>query len=310
MSDIIANFAPIAVFAYKRPHHIVQLLQSLKACPEHAHSPITIYCDGPRSEADMDLVHKTRMAIKEYAPAHAVIIEREQNLGLADSIITGVTENCYQYGRVIVLEDDLDLSPYALDYFNRALNQYQHDEKVMHIAGYMFPVDKSGLPESFFYREMSCWGWATWQRAWQHFEPDAEKSLALIEADPQKAKEFNIDNSTDYVGMLKAHIHGVINSWAVRWYASAFLRGGLALHAREPFTSNTGNDGTGEHCTVTSVYDVYVRKHAFNDQWPPHSVLNKKAFRRIRDFWQDQRAQPDTIRRITRKIRIMWERIV
>lgn len=306
----MTDFAPIAIFAYKRPHHVAAVLAALKACPEHASSPVTIYCDGPRSEADRQLVEETRLSIKTHAPAHAVIIEREYNMGLADSIITGVTEMCAQYGRVIVLEDDLDLSPYALDYFNRALERYQHEENVMHIAGYMFPVNKEGLPDAFFYREMSCWGWATWQRAWQYFEPDAEKSLALIEADPEKIKDFNIDNSTGYTDMLKAHIGGVINSWAVRWYASAFLRGGLALHAREPFTSNTGNDGTGEHCTVTTVYDVNVRKTPFSGAWPKQIVLNKKAFRRIRDFWQDLRAQPGIIARLLRDIRFCWEKVL
>jgi len=62
---------------------------------------------------------------------------------------------------------------------NNALNMYEDDKQVMHISGYFFPI-KNKLPSTFFYNLASCWGWATWQRAWQYYNPDAKFLFAEI----------------------------------------------------------------------------------------------------------------------------------
>ena len=141
------------------------------------------------------------------------IIERDENRGLADSIISGVTEIVNRYGRIIVLEDDLVLSSQFLNYMNDALEIYKDSEKVMHISGYMFPV-KGELPETFFYRTTSCWGWATWKRAWDSFEPDSNKLLNIIK-DKGLKRKFDIEGSTGHYKMLQMQSKGKVNSWAV-----------------------------------------------------------------------------------------------
>src|SRR5689334_7464170 len=102
--------APIAVFAYNRPAHIARALRALARCPELAASPVTIYCDGPKSPDGRAKTEATRKTVREVAPPHAKIVERDENLGLARSIRTGVGELCAEHGRAIVLEDDLEVS--------------------------------------------------------------------------------------------------------------------------------------------------------------------------------------------------------
>ena len=97
------------------------------------------------------------------------IIERDINMGLSKSIITGVTEICDKYGKVIVLEDDHVTSPYFLQYMNDGLRAYEHDEDVISIHGYIYPLGDK-LPETFFIRGADCWGWATWKTSWAIYE--------------------------------------------------------------------------------------------------------------------------------------------
>ena len=152
------TLSPIALFVYNRPHHTRKTLESLMANAELSDSPLYVFCDGAKRKKDIPLVQATRELIRSYELDNATIIEREENMGLANSIITGVTELCNKYGRVIVVEDDLYLSPYFLKYMNTALDTYEEYDAVMHISGYLFPV-RGQLPDTFFYRATSCWGW-------------------------------------------------------------------------------------------------------------------------------------------------------
>ena len=248
------RLAPIAVFAYKRPRHIARLLRSLLENAECAASDVFIFCDGARGAPDREEVESTRAAVRAVAPRHATIIERDTNAGLASSIIAGVSRLTEEHGRAIVLEDDLVLSPYALRYFNDALDRYSDVETVMHVSAYMFPVERA-LPETFFYREATCWGWATWRRAWAKFEPDGRKILEYVRRHSMEY-EFDVRSSMGFLGMLQGQIEGRNNSWAIRWYGSMRMANGLALHPGQSLASNLGFDGTGEHCTETSLFEV------------------------------------------------------
>jgi hypothetical protein len=155
-------------------------------------------------------------------------------------------------GRAIVLEDDLVLSPGFLDYMNAALDMYADDSKVMHVSGYMFPVQRR-LPETFFFNSTSCWGWATWKRAWEHYEPRADVLLKEIER-RGKEQEFNIEGTHNFMKQLRDNVSGALSTWAVRWYASTFLQRGLCLHPGRSLVRNAGHDGSGEHCAFDATY--------------------------------------------------------
>ena len=70
------------------------------------------------------------------------IIERDRNFGLANNIIDGVTSIVNEFGRIIVLEDDLLTSPYFLKFMNEALSLYEDEERVISVHGYIYPIKK------------------------------------------------------------------------------------------------------------------------------------------------------------------------
>jgi hypothetical protein len=239
--------AAIVLFVYCRLQHTRSTIQSLQQNPECAESDLIIYSDAARTEAVLPQVQQVRDYCRGLQGFKSVrVIERERNLGLAKSIIGGVTETLEQYPQVIVLEDDLVLSPHFLRYMNDGLKTYQDDELVASIHGYCYPV-RQPLPATFFLRGADCWGWAVWRRSWQLFQADGTILLQQLQAQ-NLTREFDLGGAMGFTQMLRDQIAGRNDSWAVRWHASCFLAGRLTLYPGKSLVSNVGLDGSGEHC--------------------------------------------------------------
>ena len=180
------------------------------------------------------------------------ITEREHNWGLAKSIIEGVSSQIAIHGKVIVLEDDLITAPYFLKFMNDALEMYKDDEKVGHIQGCDFTQDTS-LPDTFFIKWTGSWGWATWERAWKHFNPDGKALLRQLE-ERKLTYKFDFNGKYGYTRMLRRQIEGKNNSWAIRWNASLFLDDMLSLNVGKSLVQNEGFDGSGTNCGGGGLY--------------------------------------------------------
>lgn len=241
------SYAPIALFIYRRPQHTRRTIEALKRCPEFGESPVFVFCDGPRKPADESAVLEARAVAREALNGHVELIEAPSNKGLAASIIKGVTRLCEQYGRVIVVEDDLAVAPQFLTFMNSALDRYAHEEKVMQISGHMFPVPSfSNRNEALFLPFTTSWGWATWARAWKFFDEDVT-GWERLEQDASLRRRFNLGGSFDCYDMLKLQLAGKIDSWAIRWYWSVFINNGLVLYPPRTLVNNEGFDGSGTH---------------------------------------------------------------
>lgn len=250
-----AKLSPVAVFAYNRPLHLEKTMQALSRNSFAAESDVIVFCDGAKGDHDIFLVEKTReVARKNYGFSSLQVFESSANKGLAESIIQGVSKICQEYGKIIVLEDDMESSPYFLEYMNEALDRYENDERVISAHGYIYPF-KEKLDQPFFLRGADCWGWATWKRGWSHFERDGEV-LAKEIGEKGLVREFNFDNSHDYYQMLLDFNEGKNNSWAIRWYASAFLKNKLTLYPHRSLIQNIGLDQSGTHCNETDQFQV------------------------------------------------------
>ena len=249
--------APIALFVYNRPWHMRQTIEALQKNELAEASELFIFSDGPKSGADKEKVLEAREYIKTITVfKSATLIERERNFGLAQSIITGVTEIINRYGRIIVLEDDMISSPYFLKFMNEALEFYREEEKVVCIHGYIYPI-KAKLPETFFLMGADCWGWATWKRGWDLLEADGKKLLNELKQ-RHLEKKFDINGAYPYTKMLEDQIRGKNNSWSVLWRASAFLKDRLMLHPGRSLIHNIGTDDSGTHRGKSSIFNTEV----------------------------------------------------
>lgn len=248
-----SKLAPIALFTFKRPEHTRRTLDALARNPEFAQSELHIFCDGSRRPDEDAAVQATREVARQFGHPRKTVHEAPANRGLAASIIDGVTRLCAAHGRVIVVEDDLAVAPVFLDFLNRSLDRYADDERVMQVSGHMFPVD---LPaeggDAVFLPFTTSWGWATWQRAWSHFDP-AMQGFDRVAGDAVMRCRFDLDGAYPYFSMLKKQKAGQLDSWAIRWYLSVFLRNGLVLYPRRSLVNNEGFDGSGTNCGIDDI---------------------------------------------------------
>jgi hypothetical protein len=245
--------APIALFVYNRPAHARRTVEALQNNELARDSDLIVFSDAAKGNESESSVRKVRDYIGSVQGFKSVrIVERETNFGLARSIIEGVTEVCGAYGRVIVIEDDLVTSRHFLRFMNEALETYMNDDRVASIHGYWYPVD-SPVPETFFLRGASCWGWATWSRAWELFERDGARLLAELRRQ-NLANYFDLDGAIPYTWLLSEQIAGKNDSWAIRWHAATFLANRLQLSPGRSLVQNIGFDGSGIHTPVSKAY--------------------------------------------------------
>lgn len=275
------NLAPIALFVYNRPKHTERTVKFLKQNELAEESILFIFADGAKNDEDKAKVNEVRKYIKTIDGFKSIeITESEQNQGLANAIITGVTKLAEIYGKVIVFEDDLISSPFTLRYFNQALNRYQDEEKVMHIGAYMYPLQER-LVQTFFFRATTSWGWATWNRAWQHFNPDIDNLISKF--DKTKKNAFSIEGTMNFWKQMKEFKRGKNNSWAIRWYASVFLKKGLTLNPSQSLINNIGHDGSGIHSGLSDIYNVIINPKPITE-FPEQIEENHQAYLAIKTF--------------------------
>ncbi len=276
------HLAPIALFLYNRPDHARRTLSFLQQNELAADSRLFIFSDGPSTPADEAKVQDVRQLARTVTGFKSVkLIERSMNVGLANSIISGVTQLVQEYGKVIVFEDDLLSSPHTLRYFNDALDRYQEVPEVMHIGAYMYDLKAPDLPPTFFYRAATSWGWATWARAWQHFEPNID--VLMQQFDKEKIHQFSIEGTMNFWKQMQQFKAGKNNSWAIRWYASIFLKNGLTLNPSHSLIQNIGHDGSGRHSNLEDIYDVQMAREPVTF-FPSTLHEDPQAYQAIKSF--------------------------
>ena len=277
------DLAPIVLFVYNRPDHTKQTVEALQKNELAIDSELFIYSDAAKNETAEQRVNEVRQYIKNINGFKSVtIIEREKNWGLANSIIDGVAKIVNEYGKIIVLEDDLITSPYLLRFMNEGLEFYKNEEKVMHITGYSYPIQTNGLDDTFFIKPATCWLWATWDRAWKYYKKDADYYLSVF--NKKMIYDFNLNNAYRYFDQIIQNKQGKLNTWAIFLYASVYLQNGLSLHPKESYVQNIGFDNEGTHCRNTTNFDVaFIKKPKFN--FTTEIVESKNGRKAHEDFF-------------------------
>ena len=293
-------YAPIVLFVYNRPYHTRRTLEALSKNELAMQSDLFIFADGAKENASSEQllqIEETRKVIREKQWCKNVeIIESPKNKGLADSIIEGVTKIINQYGKIIVLEDDLLTGKYFLNYMNDALYKYENEAKVWHITSWRDPIATSNPNSSFFYPVMDCWGWATWADRWQHYKKDCAFFKKKFNGKMRKA--FNIDGTDK--GMWQQILDnetGKINTWAIFWYATIFLNNGLCLAPCSSLVRNIGFDNSGEHCGINSFQEISQSVDVRVLQLPDAVEADKNEYEKMKSFMR-KKNNPFTLERL------------
>jgi hypothetical protein len=276
---------PILLFAFRRPDHTRRTLESLSANAEARDACLTIFIDGPRNEDDRRLSDEVEAVARSRLWCGRVeIVRRSLNWGVPKSVITEVTDAINRHGSVIVLEDDLDLSPFFLRFMEDGLARYRDEPRVMEISGYRYPV-RDVPARSAFVAHAIGWGWATWKRAWNLYESDPGELIGRIESAGLQ-RRFDLEGTARFMQMLRDSARGRLGGWDVRWSAAMLLNQGLTLCPPTSLTNNIGHDGSGTNCNTGSDYDAVLSQTPVTDF--PAVIAEDAEFRQaLRRFFLD-----------------------
>ncbi|EPC4025095.1 hypothetical protein ACRZOU_000785 [Aeromonas salmonicida] len=240
------TYAPIVIFAFNRPEHFKKTVSTLAECELAKLSKVIVVVDGPRGEEDFS----KQKVMLDYLQSVVAFLSievriRKKNVGLEINISSGITDIMAEYGRAIILEDDILVSTHFLRFMNESLDFYQDKKEVWHISGWNFPLQEDNLPSCFLWRTALGWGWGTWADRWHYYNRDPQS--LLDEFDEIDIQIFNIYGSYNFWEQVVNNADGKIRTWAVFWYATIFKHGGLCLNPSRAMTTNIGFDGSGTH---------------------------------------------------------------
>jgi hypothetical protein len=250
------KLAPVVLFVYNRLNHTKLIISALKKNILAKKTDLYIFSDGYKNSEDKLKVLSVRNFIQKLNGFNKIIINyNKKNYGLSNSIIKGVSYVLKKHKKAIILEDDILVSKFFLNYMNDSLNMYADNEKVSSISGYVYPIVFKKKFNTFFIKGADCWGWGTWLRSWKNFEKDGNKLLNIIKS-RHCEYDLNLSGSFDLLKMLKDQLQKKNDSWAVRWIVSNFLKENYVLYPVKSFVQNIGNDGSGRHNLESDNYKV------------------------------------------------------
>ena len=239
---------PLAYFAYNRPEHTERSLTSLSKCNSKDLYDFYFFSDASYDESNKLKVEEVRRILRSKAKYFsASLVERPNNLGLSKSIVSGVSGLTETYGKVVVLEDDLELSPEFLTFMAAALEHYENDHEIMQVGAYTIAEPKGLEMDAFFLPITTTWGWATWHRAWKQFSWTPKDYPNILE-NKEWTSLFNVNGATDYLSMLEDRLAGRNDSWGILWWYVVSKAKGKVVYPCKTLVTNFGFDGSGVHC--------------------------------------------------------------
>lgn len=278
--------APIILFAFNRPDTLKECVASLLKNDEAKESKLFVFVDGPRKGNlnDQEKVSSVQEYVKSITGFESLhYYFEEENHGLASSVIRGVSEVISQFGKVIVVEDDLLVSPNFLAFTNQGLELYKDKKKVFSICGFTVSIKhpKDYDYDAYFCTRSSSWGWATWKDRWETVDWNFED----WRSHKKHKRAFNKWGGSDCWKMLNDWHDGHISSWAIRFCYSQFHQQALSIFPIVSKVGNYGFDGRGTHGKKWSrfkyIQDVSTDK-VF--RFPDDIVVNKRLLKQVLSY--------------------------
>jgi hypothetical protein len=164
--------SPAIVFLiFNRPSETAQTFEAIRAARP---SELFVVADGPRSyrPSDLDLCERTRGIIDQVDwPCQVRRNFSDENMGCGKRVSSGLDWAFAQVEGAIILEDDCLPDSSFFPYCAELLERYRDDERVMMVSGNNFQNGRQRTSDSYYFSQLPhIWGWATWRRAWQHYD--------------------------------------------------------------------------------------------------------------------------------------------
>ena len=299
--------SPLLLIAYKRTDTLGHALSALAKCKGLNDRPVFAYLDGARSpadETDIENVHKMFVDFKSTVCPELQIVRREKNYGCRENIVSAITEVINKYGRLIIVEDDIVVSKYFLEYMDEALDFYQDDKRIWGINAYRnrfakIPADYQ--KDIYLHQRNMCWGWGTWADRWNAVDFDMAY-WSDFKSDPKNVERLKAV-SFFLPGMIESEYNGLLKTWDVQVSLHIVNENMYCVEPRYCMTRNCGCEGGGGmHCgpnSAVSTQPFYnFKPRLAKDLMPNEKIMQSLC---LSDF------NPSILARVWRKLlRLLW----
>ncbi|MBP3763025.1 MAG: glycosyltransferase [Bacteroidales bacterium] len=309
--------APIVLFVYNRPSHTRRTLEALRLNGGASESVLHIFADGPKpdvSEEGLRRIAEVRDIISKSEGFREVHLHlAEQNKGLAQSVIDGVTQVVGEAGHVIVLEDDIETLPQFLPFMNQALDVYAHRKDIWTVGGMnvgiQLPADYTARHDLYLAHRTCTWGWATWADRWQDIDWEV-KDFGKFIRNPRAVRRFD-RGGEGMSSMLQAQMGGRIDSWAIRWDYHIYKHNGYCIRPVKSLCRNIGMDGSGTHYNEEGASDAQAPLFDPSRdtlRLEPWLRPDREVQRLFYNYWSDHPKLPFTtvVKRRMKKVLRSW----
>lgn len=240
---------PVLFCIFNRPELTQQVFAAIRdARPEK----LLICADGPRSThpEDAPRVEQARSVVAQVDwPCELQTNFSPTNLGCRQRMASGIDWAFGLSEHLIVLEDDCLPSPQFFDFCQRMLDRFQQDPRVGMICGDQFLPNLECDTDAYFSRYPYVWGWASWRRAWQHYD------LAMRHwpcRRDQKWIEGVTTGSAEaayWSNIFENQHQGQIDTWDYSWIFNCWDQNLLSIHPKHNLVSNIGFGADATHTT-------------------------------------------------------------
>ena len=265
------ELAVISIPVYKRIDHLKKCIESLKKNQLAKKSIIYIYSDFPVKN-DVESVSELREYIKTIDGFKQVIIKEQTENKNLENIIESIEEPLKIHGKIIYLEEDLEVATNFLDIMNEALNFYLEDELVFSVSGYSLPCfndQKSISFKSSF--SFTAWGCGLWYSKYLNYKKYIKNKNILTRLNESlllKVKFIKNHSLHQYLHYKdKTKLNKLTPDLSIGFYI--WNENKVQIFPSQTIVSTNGFDGSGWHCGVDN---------KFNSQFTNEISLSRVEF--------------------------------
>ncbi len=279
-ADTVTTGAPAILFLiFNRPNKTREVFDAIR---RQRPARLYIAADGPRSDhpEDADRCAKTRQILDEIDWDCTVqTLPRDRNLGCRNAVSSAIDWFFEHEEEGIILEDDCLPHPSFFAFTATLLSHYRNEPRIMMISGTrLLPTPSQSNHGYDFTRIPSIWGWATWRRAWRHYDVDMKSLPAFL----RDGGLHGISNDTDirnhWIHCLIPTYQKKIDTWDYQWLFCMLQQGAFGICPALNLVRNTGLDGDSTHhhnpglaASTNDVHSVTITGH------PDHITANPCA---------------------------------
>lgn len=275
--------APVAIFVFNRPDLTAQMFQAVRSARP---AMLFISADGPRADrpGEEELCAQTRKIVQAVDWDCDVRLNfADHNLGCGPAMSRGINWVFDIVDRAIILEDDCIPDPSFFPFCEQMLEEYQNDSRIMQIAGsnLQMPADVFGGASYSFASFPVVWGWATWRRAWKHYDiamagwPAFRDSGGLNGLHASRSRRIHLRREWN-------HIHAGNGTWDHQWQYTVSSQHGLSVYPATNLITNLGFRADATQTTLAgAMAEVPIEPLPFPLTHPPHVAENARLERGI-----------------------------